>query len=363
VTSPDSTLGGGCGRKVPGDILRAALDQVRDRLRYVPPGTLSACIDWGDAAELVFLSPPPSLVTTADLLYAVSADEYLCGYIASIHAVSDLHAVLAVPVWATATVGVSRRGGHGRALFKTLSGVADALVTEEAAFAGGHSVYADEPFVSVAATGVAAGLASWSSPEPGDLLVLTKPLGAGVILTALKLGVVAETDVQDAYDLMRWSNRTVAMTCREIRATATTSVRSVTDVSGFGFLDAVRIVTQGARVVIASGAIPVLDTARSLLGTGSVSPLGDQNMLASDPYTTYENLAPEEEATFRLLLNDPQTSGGLLVVMSPSGVEALLEVTDLTAPYHPTVVGQVVPDEDGENAKCIFVRQNLESKR
>jgi selenide,water dikinase len=279
-----------------------------------------------------------TFVNSTDLLYAVSNDLYTCGYVAAVHAVSDVFAVLADPAWATLTIGLPHREVARGGLASTLAGAADALFADGVVLAGGHSVYSSDVFVGVAVSGLARHNWHKSEPEPGDSLILSKPLGSGIVLTSLKLGLIDEREVEDEFSLLKESNRSTSRLLREINESKPGSVRAVTDVSGFGFLQATALVSGNTKVVIDASGIPTIQRARRLLDTGAISPLADKNMISSEDSTRFELLSDRDTAFLRMMLNDPQTSGGLLAVLSPEGTLALSKAT-ASSSRPPSIVG------------------------
>jgi selenide,water dikinase len=158
----------------------------------------------------------------------------------------------------------------------------------------------------------------WSNAgaRPGDVLVLTKPLGTGVLTTALKRGLVDAAGISEAVASMRTLNAGAA------RAGRTVEVHAATDVTGFGLLGHLRNIlnASGVGAEVRAGAVPVLGGVRELILAGAVAGGSRRNLEAMDTVTWDEAVADVD----RVVLTDAQTSGGLLFAVPPDAVEALV---------------------------------------
>jgi selenide,water dikinase len=321
-------MAGGCARKVDFQSLVTLLAGSGRRPAQ----------DLGDAFEVTLTPPWNGVVTSVDLLYMFGDDAQRFGQIAAVHAMSDLFASLSTPALATLALGVSIPDLQTGRAADAIEGVAAGLQREGAALAGGHTVFAAEMFASVSVVGDAPRARPSGPAEPGDALLISKPLGSGLALTARHLGVASDEDLEALYASMALSNGGAARLLSAALDRIVGAIHSVTDVSGFGFLDAVRNVASRATVRVDLGTIPVIEGTNRWLDAQAGSSLMDSNVMMSDTFTTY--LLDEGSGRARAILNDPQTSGGLVVIATPtaaadleaSGVFARvgeIEVTDV----------------------------------
>lgn len=314
MVSNDSGLGGGCGRKA----TRAALTTVLHDVPELRASEFSSAA--GDAAIIPLPEGPAPVATSVDLLYDLGSSAYDLGYVAVIHALSDIYAVLAQPWWALTIAGAPRRDFDSGEVAEMMKGVVAALEVCGTVPAGGHSVYSDVRFCGVSVAGIDARRVS-EPIQVGDVVLLSKPIGTGIALAALKQDLCDVSAVGAVFDEMKVPNRSAAEQLRRRTEDDPGSVRSVTDVSGFGLLDAIASLGS-ARFRIHYAEVPTHEISIELMLLGASSPLGDQNMLWLDGRVEYSTRG---EAADRVLLNDPQTSGGLLAVVAESSASHLCE--------------------------------------
>ncbi len=283
----------GCGAKIGGGPLARALARLG--------------LD-GDGPEDVAPIPQPpgtTLVESVDYFPALVSDPYLFGRIAANHALSDLYASGAQPVGALA-LAVLPPGGEDvqeEDLFQMLSGVRDTLRAEGAGLLGGHTAEGAELALGLTVTGAVGseGVISKRGVQPGDTLVLTKPLGTGAIFAAEMRGEAKGEWVDGAIDSMLRSNRPAAEALRA------RGVRAMTDVTGFGLGGHLAEMLQGTGLTatLDIDVLPVLPGAQEVLAQGIESSLAPANRGSAAALSG-------GDATVTALLADPQTSGGLL---------------------------------------------------
>ncbi|MGE3140857.1 MAG: selenide, water dikinase SelD, partial [Thermoleophilia bacterium] len=234
------------------------------------------------------------------------------GAIAALNALGDLHAMGATPLLALAVCAFP--GDEPDALAAVLAGGAAAALAEGCPVLGGHTVQAAEPLYGLAAIGTAHPdrLTTTDAGRPGDLLVLTKPLGTGVVVTARGAGLAAPAAVAACREAMLRSNGPAA------RAAAAAGVRAATDVTGDGLIGhlAGLAAASGVSARLDAAAVPVLPGARDL--ATAVAPSGGlrRNRAAA---------AKEGIDVPDALLHDPQTNGGLLLAVRPDRAPVLLD--------------------------------------
>jgi selenide,water dikinase len=283
------------------------------------------------------LSDEQALVATLDFITPVVDDPYQFGAIAAANALSDVYAMGARPIFALNVVSFPRDTLPLDELGKILKGGADKAAEAGIPILGGHSVDDPEPKYGLVALGLVhpEQIVANRGARPGDLLVLTKPLGIGVITTAIKRDAAAPTTVERALAGMGQLNRTAG------EAMVRIGVNAATDVTGFGLLghlaEIARASQVGARVQAES--VPLLPDVRALAEQGFV-PGGSQRNLAS--LADFVAWSPTIDEVTRLILCDAQTSGGLLISSPPERSRRLLDelrAFDLPA----AIVGEVVP--------------------
>lgn len=295
----------------------------------------------GDDAAVYLLDDDRALVVTLDFFTPVVDDPYDFGRIAAANALSDVYAMGARPLFALNLLGFPRDLlGEGLAE-EIIRGGSD--ITREAGIPvlGGHSVDDPEPKFGMVVVGEVApdALITNAQAQPGDALVLTKPLGTGIIATAVKAGKAPEAIAETAIHNMTWLNRGAA----EVMGQA--GIRAATDVTGYGLLGHLRTLLRGsaksAEVEVA--AVPLIDGVLELIAEGHV-PGGTKRNL--------EDLAEDVEFgstshQLKLALADAQTSGGLLMCVPQEKLEGLLTALEGEAPVA-AVIGRVTQGPPGK---------------
>ncbi len=309
-------------------------------LRHVPiptdPRVLVAASTADDAA--VFrLGPDRALVATTDFFTPIVDDARTWGAIAAANALSDVYAMGAEPLFALNLVGWPREGLPLELLGEVMAGAAEVAARARCPIVGGHSIDDAEPKFGMAVVGEAHPdrLLTNAAGRAGDVLVLTKPLGTGILSTALKRDALTEAELAPAVRSMVSLNEAAA------RAALAHGVRAATDVTGFGLLGHLGNLLQaggvGAEVVFP--AIPVLEGALDLAARGAV-PGGTRRNLEAVTVAWDPSLAEAE----RLLCADAQTSGGLLMAVPPDGVEGLLEALRAEGVTRAARIGRILAE-------------------
>jgi selenide, water dikinase len=296
---------GGCAAKVPA----AVLGRVIARLRPAAGAAVAIGLDSPDDAALVAFAGAPPLLQTVDFFRAMVGDPYLFGQIAANHALGDIYAMGGRPetALAIATLPPARPEIVEDDLHQMLRGALDVLEPAGAALVGGHSAEGAEMGLGFAVTGRAPApgkLLRKDGLRAGDRLILTKPLGTGVILAADGRGLAPARAVADAIAAMLQSSAPAAACLAAFGAVA------ATDVTGFGLLGHLLEMLRAAQLdaVLDPEAIPALAGARELLVRGVTSSLHADNLAALQALDATGRAHPVAP-----LLVDPQTAGGLLV--------------------------------------------------
>jgi selenide,water dikinase len=288
-----------------------------------------------DDAAVYRLDAHRALVATADFFAPVVDDAETWGRIAAANALSDCFAMGARPLFALSLVGWPRDKAPFDLLGEVMAGLAERATAAGCPILGGHSIDSPEPHVGLAVVGEAHPdrLLTLANARPGDLLVLTKPIGTGILTTALKRDLLTEAELTEAVEAMTTLNDGA------MRAALAAGVRAATDVTGFGLLGHLANMTAvsgvGARVMLRS--LPLLDRARDFAIQG-VAPGGTGRNLESLDQVRWNPGVSESD---RLLLADPQTSGGLLIAVAPTSVDRLmLELAGAGTPCR-AVIGEI----------------------
>ena len=295
-----------------------------------------------DDAAVFQLAPDRALVATVDFFTPIVDSAYDFGRIAAANAFSDLYAMGATPLFGLNLVGWPRDTLPFDLLGEVLRGAAD-IVREAGAFVlGGHSVDDPEPKFGMVAIGEAhpERVVTNAGARPGDALVLTKPIGTGVLSTALKRDLATEADIAPAVAAMTTLNAGAA------RAMLSVGVHAATDVTGFGLLGHLNSLLRasGAAAELASAQVPILPLARDLAQRGAVSGGSRRNQESVAGATRFDAAV---DATTRLLLADAQTSGGLLIAVPAEALDALVAALGRERTPAAAVIGRVVAGSPG----------------
>ncbi len=306
----------GCAAKM--DAL--TLSEVLRRLPVTHDPNLLVGMETGDDAGVYRIAPDLALVNTVDFFPPIVDDPYDFGRIAAANALSDIYAMGARPLTAMNLVAFPKEGLALEVLHEILRGGSDKLAEAGVALVGGHSVTDPEPKYGLAVTGLVdpARIVTNAGARPGDRLVLTKPIGVGIVTTALKQGVADARAVEAAVESMARLNRRAAKLMVEYEAHA------CTDITGYGLLGhALEMATaSGVALRIAHRRVPHFSAALELRALG-VAPGGlAANRRAFNGKVWFGDAVPD---AWRDLLFDPQTSGGLLVALPEAGAGRLAE--------------------------------------
>ena len=294
-----------------------------------------------DDAAVYRLTDGLALVLTVDFFTPIVDDPYAFGQIAAANSLSDVYAMGGRPIAMLSIVGFPRDTLPMSVLGEVLRGGAEKAREAGVSVVGGHSIDDAEPKVGYAVVGLVHPARIWRNvgARPGDALVLTKPLGTGIISTAIKQAKASERAVTAAIRMMATLNRAAA------EAVATVPVHAVTDVTGFGLLGHLREMTVGSkvRVRLHAGRIPLLPDVEALAAAGLVPGGTRRNLHAVASAVRWDPSLPEPR---RLVIGDAQTSGGLLVA-TPDG-PALLQALAAAGVEEAAQIGEVVAeDPDG----------------
>jgi selenide, water dikinase len=310
-------------------------------LRLLPPvadPNLLVGPETCDDAAVYRLTDDLALVLTVDYFTPIVDDPYAFGQIAAANALSDVYAMGGRPIAMLSIVGFPREKLPLGVLGEILKGGAEKGREAGVSVVGGHSIDDAEPKVGYAVTGLVHPARIWRNvgARPGDALVLTKPLGTGIISTAIKQAKAAPATIEAAVRTMATLNRGAA------EAVAQVEVHAVTDVTGFGLLGHLREMTggSGVRARLEASRIPLLPDVVSLAGAGLV-PGGTRRNLSSVAEIVRWDAAIADP--LRAVIGDAQTSGGLLV--ATPAARALLQALEGAGVSGAARIGQIVDDD------------------
>lgn len=299
--------GAGCACKLGASELSEIL---RNLPHTVDPRVLVDASSRDDAAVFA-LAPDRALIATTDFFTPIVDDAATWGAIAATNALSDVYAMGGTPLFALELVGWPRASLPFSLLGEVLQGAARVAQQARCLLVGGHSIDDPEPKFGLAVIGEVhpERVFKNTAAKPGDVLVLTKPLGTGVLTTALKRDAVSEADLEEAVTCMTTLNDGA------MRAAQAAQVRAATDVTGFGLTGHLGNIlrSSGVGAEIRFTALPFLQRARELAERGMV-PGGTRRNLTDATHVLWDPSLSEPE---RLLCSDAQTSGGLLLAVSP----------------------------------------------
>jgi selenide,water dikinase len=301
----------GCAGKAGIGFLPQVLRPITDTFAAASFPDLLVGLEGPDDAAVYRLADDLAIVQTVDFFAPVVDDPYTYGAIAAANAMSDVYAMGGEVLMALNIAGFPEDLDPSM-LAEIFRGGAEKVAAAGGVIAGGHTLYDTEPKYGLAVTGVVDPrcVISKAGAQPGDALVLTKPLGTGLVLTAARDGIAQQEHLDAAVSSMVALNRHASHVARDARAHA------MTDVTGFGLLGHAREVAarSNVRVVIDAAAVQAvpgaLDYARAGVSTGG----GGRNRAGLEGRVTVpSSLDPALEE----LLYDPQTSGGLLIALPP----------------------------------------------
>ena len=305
-------------------------------------------IDTRDDAAVYRLDDATAVVCTNDFFTPMLDDPFDFGRVAAANALSDIYAMGGRPLMALNIVGFPARDLPLEILHRILAGGQSVAAEARIPIAGGHSIDDKEPKYGLAVVGLVAPdrVLRNVGALPGDRLLLTKPLGSGVVTTAIKRGLASAEEIAELTEMMATLNRSAC----EVFAAQHQSVHALTDVTGYGLLghlhEMVSASAVGARLVAAN--VPVLQSARRYASEDVVPDGTRANLEAAMPHLAGQSAM---DRSTLLLLADAQTSGGLLAAVADgaaagfekallaAGVAAVAEIGEITAvePGSPTV--------------------------
>ena len=318
-----------------------SLTQVLRHLPEVTDKNLLVGIKSADDAGVYKLTEELAIINTLDFFPPIIDDPYTFGQIAAVNALSDVYAMGGAPRLAMNIVAFPA-GLDLSILEEIINGSMNKLSEAGVLLVGGHSIEDKEIKYGLSVTGLVhpKRVITNAGAKPGDMLILTKPIGVGVITTALKRRKIEPDEVKDAIDSMKALNDKASLIMQEV------GVNACTDITGFGLLGHAMEMAEASNMAMTFKVkeIPFFPKAVELVKKSANHPktiksnkeyLANKIRIADDIKPEYENL-----------LHDPQTSGGLLISVSPEKFQNLLERLSI-AGVQASVVGEVTKKRDG----------------
>jgi selenide, water dikinase len=301
-----------------------------------------------DDAAVYKLTDDLALVLTTDFFTPIVDRPFDFGAVAAANALSDIYAMGGRPLSALNIVGFPEATLEPEVLGEILRGAAAKAREAEIDIVGGHTIKTDEPIYGLAVVGTVhpQKVLTNAGAKPGDALILTKPIGIGIITTAAKQGLDRLGAIGEAIGVMTTLNRQAAEIIIKIGANA------VTDVTGFGLLGHLRNMISASRVAarVWLEAVPVLPAAWEYVRSG-IAPGGTHaNRRFLSDWAVYEDGIEKEE---ELMLCDAQTSGGLLVSVSPDRAAPMLDLLARAGVKDSAIIGRI---ESSEHARMTVSR-------
>jgi selenide,water dikinase len=328
----------GCAAKQPPDYLLSLLAGLPP---IVDPNVLVGHATADDAA-VYRLSDDLALILTTDFFTPIVDRPYDFGAVAAANALSDVYAMGGAPLAALSLVGFPSGTLPPEVLAEILRGATEKAREAGIALVGGHTIQTEEPIFGLAVVGQVHpnAVITNAGALPGDFLILTKPLGLGIITTAAKQGDDAAGAIAGAIDVMTTLNRASS------RVVAQAGVHALTDVTGFGLLGHLRGLAAASHVsaLIWTDLVPILPAAREYVRNG-IAPGGTRsNRRYLSGWVTYD---PEITDSDQLLLCDAQTSGGLLAALPGDRAAAVVRELRAIGATSAALIGSIEAGEPG----------------
>ncbi len=336
---------GGCGCKIDPTALHEILEKVP---RQWDQAALLVGIDHSDDAAVFKISDHEALVFSTDFSTPIVDDPFTYGRVAAANALSDIYAMGAKPLMATAIVGFPTQKLSVTAMQEIMHGAVTMCKEAGIPLAGGHSIENPQPIFGLAVIGMAQpGLIKTNAgAKVGDVLLLRKPLGIGICASAIKVGSIEPKTYQT------FLRHVAALNTPGIWLGAELGVHALTDVTGFGLAGHLLEMAKGAnvRMEINMSAVPVIEEAWALAAEGLVPSGAYRNMQS---YGDALSFADEWDIDRQLVFTDPQTNGGLLIAVDPERADAYVAKLRASGFAETAVIGRVAANR-GTEAPVVF---------
>jgi selenide,water dikinase len=290
-----------------------------------------------DDAAVYRLNDEQAVIATTDFFMPIVDDPFDFGRIAATNALSDVYAMGGTPIMALAILAMPIKVLPPDVIREILRGGESVCAQANIPIAGGHSIDSVEPIYGLAAVGVVhpRHVKRNSTAIAGDVLLLGKPLGVGILSAALKKGQLTDADYRAMIATTTLLNRAGADLAR------LPGVHAMTDVTGFGLLGHLLEICRGSKLAarVSAAKVPLLDNVLALADAGIVTGAYDRNWASNADHVRF---AEDTGKAMKSLLCDPQTSGGLLVSCTPEAASAALDVFKRHGCERATTIGKMV---------------------
>ena len=330
--------GGGCGCKIAPGVLSEILKSV-PQLPF--PKELLVGIETSDDAAVYQINESQAIVATTDFFMPIVDDPFDFGKIAATNAISDIYAMGGSPLFALALVGMPIKVLSNTTIARILEGGAEACRSAGIPIAGGHTIDSVEPIYGLVAIGIVdpKRVKSNAAAQAGDVLILGKPLGVGILSAALKKDLLDDAGYQEMI------SNTTKLNSAGPDLAKLPGVHALTDVTGFGLAGHTLELARGSKLTaqIQWNQVPLLSNVQKLADQGVITGASDRNWQS---YGAEVHLPEQFNPAQQALLTDPQTSGGLLVSCSSDAVNAVLEIFKQHDFASACVIGQMTSKQN-----------------
>lgn len=328
----------GCGCK----LRPAQLEAVLQNLPSVFDPDLLVGNNTADDAAVYRIDNQKAIVQTVDFFTPIVDDPYDFGSIAAANSISDIYAMGAKPIFALNIVAFPAKRLPVSVLNDILRGASDKAAEAGIIIAGGHSIDDNEPKFGMCVTGIVNPNGIWRNvgAKPGDVLILTKPLGTGILSAAMKKGIAGKQSAAEAIDWMKQLNKEASAVFREF------NVHACTDITGFGLPGHLSEMTRGSKVdaELIFSEIPFMRNVREMVMAGAVSGGTRDNLSFFGKWLRFDQRLSEID---KLMLADAQTSGGLLVAIPEIEAQPVLAKLKDNGIAVAGLIGRIVAEGEG----------------
>lgn len=332
--------GGGCGCK----IAPAVLSEILKSVPQLPfPKELLVGIETSDDAAVYQMNETQAIVATTDFFMPIVDDPFDFGKIAATNAISDIYAMGGTPLFALALVGMPIKVLSNTTIARILEGGSEACRAAGIPIAGGHTINSVEPIYGLVAIGIVdpKRIKSNASAQAGDVLILGKPLGVGILSAALKKDLLTDAGYQEMIA------STTKLNSAGPNLAKLAGVHALTDVTGFGLAGHSLELARGSHLTaqIDWNNVPLLPQVQALAEQGIITGASERNWLS---YGNAVSLPVDFSAAQKALLTDPQTSGGLLVSCAPDSINDVMQVFKAHGFANASVIGKMTARQERE---------------
>jgi selenide,water dikinase len=315
--------GGGCGCKIAPSVLSEILAAHNVGAKNNIPQLLVGN-DSRDDAAVYQIDEKNAIISTTDFFMPIVDDAFAFGQIAAANAISDVYAMGGKPIFALAVLGWPLATLPASVAAQVMEGARKTCAEAGIVIAGGHSIDSQDPIFGLVVNGMVAieNLKRNDTAKEGDILILTKPLGVGILATSQKRGLLTEAHLEKLVKQLTTINKAGEALGK------LSAVHAMTDVTGFGLAGHLTEMMQGSNLTaeISYSKLPIIPEVREYIAQKAIPGATARNWNATQDGIS---LAPEiDEKEASVLLPDPQTNGGLLIAVAPEAVkevQAILE--------------------------------------